>query len=366
MSVQPVLVVHGVANRSQQYFMDQVAKLQKGLGREFDLIPAWWGDRGAPSEHILLTTPDGARRKPGAAHVTRAAAATTEQEVDVIAAAASTRPAGAHDTRGKGSEDKEVRKAIAEAWGEVRTLQPDWTEAELKAFGIGIADALAHAAPAGRHDVRSAKSTAKTIVKNVMRGIGAAWTSFKGTALGGLQQDFRGKHLPQLTEFLGDIVVYQRHRSEVQDIVRKALTDYAEKNKLNDLGTEKRPLPVIGHSLGGVISFDMAVAGNPQLWISKLVTMGSQPAFFHVVDPRDDQSPPRVEKFQGTRLKLPPTIGKWRNFWEGLDPFAFVANGIFDGDYDIPVDHIAESGFYTHSDYWINATLHQQIKMFLE
>jgi hypothetical protein len=43
-------------------------------------------------------------------------------------------------------------------------------------------------------------------------------------------------------------------------------------------GTIDRPIKAIGHSLGGVILFDLAVStSGPPIWLSHLVTLGSQP-----------------------------------------------------------------------------------------
>lgn len=369
MAALPVLVVHGVANRNRKAFLKQVASLQKGLGKKVKLIPAWWGDRGAPSEHIRLTIPgEMETRARGRA---RGIQSKSNAEVETIVTAALEAELERHETRAKRSLDTQnraLRRGIQEAWPEVRGRQEDWSEEELQAIGLGVAQALAEPAMKARHEVRGKVS--EGVIRSVLHGITAAWTIFKGTALGGIQQTLRREWLPMMTEFLGDVIVYQRHRSEIQKIVRKALHRAATGRgvKVAQLGTKANPIAVIAHSLGGVISFDMATAADPPLYISKLFTMGSQPSFFHIADPRDDKKPPSLAPYRdGKKVKLPKTIKMWRNFWEPLDPFAFIATKVFEGNvHDIRIDHLQSSGLYTHSDYWDHRQVHSQIRSFLD
>jgi hypothetical protein len=198
--------------------------------------------------------------------------------------------------------------------------------------------------------------------------VSAAWSNFKGTALSEGHKAFRSRFLPAVTDFLGDVIVYQRNRPEVWSAVRNALDQFATDNNTGPLGTIDRPLPVIGHSLGGVIAFDMAVAMDPPLYISKLITMGSQPSFFHVVDPRGETPPGVLPPYiSGKKLPLPTTIGQWTSFWEPLDPFAFLVEEIFEGKvHDVEIEHLPDAGLYTHSDYWIHSSVHDQIGLFLD
>ncbi|MFF8990559.1 hypothetical protein ACF09H_11575 [Streptomyces sp. NPDC014983] len=109
----------------------------------------------------------------------------------------------------------------------------------------------------------------------------------------------------------------------------------------------------MAHSLGGVIAVDMATAAEP-LWTESLVTFGSQAAFFHVCDPRGGQLAPYTGDMP---VRLPNSLNRWTNLWEPLDVLAFAASKLFrlhDGTapVDLPVNHQASTGMWTHSAYW--------------
>ena len=91
-----------------------------------------------------------------------------------------------------------------------------------------------------------------------------------------------------------------------------------------DAGSAGHPVKVIAHSLGGVVSFDMACAEDNPLHIESFVTMGSQPAFFHLLDPRQGVAP-----FEGEPVTLPGAIGRWTNVWDEYDVLAFATDEVF-------------------------------------
>jgi hypothetical protein len=120
---------------------------------------------------------------------------------------------------------------------------------------------------------------------------------------------------------------------------------------------------MVGHSLGGVIAFDLAVAGERPLWTNGLVTFGSQSPFFHVLDPRGDLAAFRP----GQPVTLPPTIPCWTNLWEPLDILAFIAGKVFrlatgEPPTDQEVPHRGSFGLWTHSSYWIVPELADAIR----
>src|SRR5205823_13780221 len=54
---EPVLVVHGVANRNQRDFERLVGTLQDNVGKQYDLIHVYWGDLAAATAGIRDTIP---------------------------------------------------------------------------------------------------------------------------------------------------------------------------------------------------------------------------------------------------------------------------------------------------------------------
>jgi hypothetical protein len=185
------------------------------------------------------------------------------------------------------------------------------------------------------------------------RVVGATFNA----AAGRLNTHLRTSFLPGITQGVGDILVYQRHRKRIQDRVRAVIAETDP-----ELGrSREHPVDVLAHSLGGVIAVDMATAADP-LWIRQLVTFGSQSPFFHVCDPRGGVLTP----YTGIPVQLPESIGRWTNLWEPLDPLAFVTARVFRlqgaPPDDIKIPHLASSGMWTHSDYWTLESVAEAIR----
>ncbi len=71
-------------------------------------------------------------------------------------------------------------------------------------------------------------------------------------------------------------------------------------------------------------------------------------------DPRGGQLAPYGG---GAPVHLPASLRNWTNLWEPLDVLAFAASKVFrlhDGTapVDVPVNHRASNGMWTHSAYW--------------
>jgi hypothetical protein len=130
-------------------------------------------------------------------------------------------------------------------------------------------------------------------------------------------------------------------------------------------GTIDRPIKAIGHSLGGVILFDLAVStSGPPVWLSHLVTLGSQASFFHLQHRRSDS----VREYAGKPVTLPPMLQAWTNVLDDDDWLSFAVGPIFrlaGGTIprDLWVDNTAGaySDLFTlaaHTSYWGNDEVH--------
>jgi len=161
--------------------------------------------------------------------------------------------------------------------------------------------------------------------------------------------------------YLGDIIVYQGLREQFHRTVRSYLP--------SGWGTIDRPIKAIGHSLGGVMLFDLAVTttGTP-VWFSHLVTLGSQAPFFHLQHRRSDS----VREYAGQPVTLPPMVGAWTNVMDDDDWLSFAAEPVFKlqgggAPRDCWVDNT--DGSYwdvftlaAHSGYWTNPAVHHLIR----
>lgn len=191
------------------------------------------------------------------------------------------------------------------------------------------------------------------VSKVIEQGGQAADEGLRGLLRAGISEN--------IVPYLGDIIVYQGMRDQFHQRIRSYIPD--------GFGTSNRPIKVIGHSLGGVMLFDLAVAANgPPIWMSHLVTLGSQPSFFHLQHRRSDS----VQEYAGESVTLPPTIKAWTNVLDDDDWLSFAVEPIFrlsDGGRprDRWVDNTA--GAYTdlftlaaHSLYWGNPAVHSILR----
>ncbi|MFD8161046.1 hypothetical protein [Streptomyces malaysiensis] len=380
----PVFVIHGVANRDQEGFTATVADLQTASG--LDMVPVYWGDLGADDRFVTAALPTrpvtvpGARKSGGLRGVNEppspvvpepalvSALASASQAPDQwtqVETAVRERLASAEQQAGSGMRDGPrhgdadgILEYLAGEWRTTEWLRRTDDSVLLFETGRSLAEALIEAADlradgAGSYDgLRTGdegEGRLRRMVRNRLRDLDrVAGAAIQATA-GRLNDALRTKFGPGTTRFLGDVLVYQRHREAIHARVRQSIDSVDPA-----LGrTSDRPVRVAAHSLGGVIAVDMATAAAP-LWTSSLVTFGSQAAFLHACDPRGGQILP----YSGSRpVVLPPSLARWTNLWEPLDMLAFVAAGVFqlhDGSapVDICVPHPASTGLWTHSAYW--------------
>ena len=289
----PVLVLHGIAIRSEERFTRIIAKLNRKLGEHLRLIPVFWGDLGAQPRHL--------ERLMGR-HATR-----SEHGVDMVADA--------------------MRGVVASGVGRVLSwVQQQRGEAELAQI------------------TRETGTRIRQQSHGRMRGyLNDQFQSFRLTLTAAM--------LPVLT----DTIVYQSpvRRACIHQRVREVLEQQAP-----GWGTPERPVHVIGHSLGGVIAFDMAVAQHQPLHIDHFITLGSQPALFHLLDPR----PGVLPVFEDEPVTLPRTMRHGTNIWDAFDVRGFSVDQVFrlhDGSppHETPVKcyFTAIEGaafFQSHVGYW--------------
>ncbi len=377
---KPVLVIHGVGCRNSSEFKERVDELNKLVGDAWKFIPVFWGDLGAEVKGIEDTIPhvptDRVRGiisqpvmplamnllkqyTPPQGRGVRASSLLVEK-IEIVSRAAIMASGLPVPSKVRGEKaSKTLRDTIKERLGETRCLKLIEDKALLEAIGQTLGVALQSASPKrlGQAETRGFVADVKGVVNRMFFELDAFVEAMIVQVLANFNQFLRVQYGPDIVHFLGDIFVYQRHRAEIHSRLREAISQSAR-----EFGTCENPIHVIAHSLGGLIAFDAAVDTQMPLYINGFVTFGSQPAFFHVVDPRTSLS-----KYQRRPVKLPPTILKWTNLWDSLDPLAFLAGKIFhlsssECPKDIEVAHMPSSGLWTHSTYWKHHTLVETIR----
>lgn len=257
---EKVLLIHGIAMRSEEKVAKYAASLNTLIGDGYELVPVYWGDLGADDTYLHKVIGRHAVSADGFSHMVHEAVA---------------RPL----SRGKGK----VR-----AWIERR---------------------------------KGDRERSAVIMRNSKQRSTDARQRVHGY-LGDKFQDARLWLTQQTLPFIADVIVYQSHtyrekiHARVKEVVRRELGA--------DAGTAAHPVKVIAHSLGGVVSFDLACRDNGPLHLSAFITMGSQPAFFHLLDPREG-----VPAFEGEPVRVPGTIGRWTNIWDEYDMLGFATDEVF-------------------------------------
>ena len=361
----PVLVVHGVGNRRREPFERVVARFQERVGPDYELLPVYWGDLGASTAGFDEVLPhddeeEGAESVGGAPDLAQVLAGapgatgvalTTEQQAAVIAEAASSELGQEGPVP---TASAEIQAAILERLPATTHLRSVQSPQALAAVGELVGRG---AGPAIEADESEAPAFVGRLVHGILDGADRLVGGVTGEVLGDVNHQLRSSLVPGVAGFLGDVFAYQHHRRAIQDKIWETIDGH---DATRGSGTPERPVHVVAHSLGGVISFHAATAADTdrRLFIEGFVTFGSQSGFFHLLDPRASG----LEPFgSGKPVVVTGSIRRWTNLWEPLDPLAFLAGPVFRLDdgaggshapHDRATAHLVSSGFFTHGSYW--------------
>ena len=268
---KPVVVIHGIAIRNPAKFLRSCESLGSVVGEGYDLIPVFWGDLGASDEHLAKVI----------ARYPECSSGMRNMMADKLAAAFASRLGRTMSWVSRKRGDDESAARIEDQTGQL-----------------------------------------KENLRGRVRGY-----------VNGKFQDMRVGMTATLLPFMADVITYQSQGRRA--LVHARMREVIDKELGPEYGTEAKPVTVIAHSLGGVISFDMATAEHDALHIDNLITLGSQPGFFHLLDPRPGLVPP----FDGDPVMLPGTIGRWTNIWDEYDVVAFGVGDLFRlHDGTVPID----------------------------
>jgi len=154
-----------------------------------------------------------------------------------------------------------------------------------------------------------------------------------------------------LGRFFGDIFIYLDTRGDkaAPGPIPKLILDAIDTAKA--VGPANEPLIVIGHSLGGVICFDLFGYFRPELRVDLFVTVGSQVSHFEEIK-RFKTSNPAVRAPQ--KAPTPPNIERWINIFDEVDIFSYACDQVFDRvidfEYDTQTYVIKAHGAYFEQD----------------
>jgi hypothetical protein len=133
----------------------------------------------------------------------------------------------------------------------------------------------------------------------------------------------------------GDVVLYQARMEPFHQFIAAAIDK------------EPRPLVLLTHSLGGVMSFDMlalAAKNGQTSGVDLLITVGSQAPFLYELGASRGLLPDEA---------LPAGFPDWLNIYAARDFLSYKAGDLFPAAKDVEVD-IRQPFPRSHSAYWVN------------
>ncbi|WP_156830516.1 alpha/beta fold hydrolase [Methylobacter marinus] len=170
---------------------------------------------------------------------------------------------------------------------------------------------------------------------------------------------------PKIARFVGDVIVYINERGNSQHLGAIPATVLADLEAVAAERTEEDPLIVVGHSMGGVILYDLISGFIPSRWpdliIDALVTVGSQVALFEEMKQfrlRDDSVPGPGRD----RMPRPANLRRWINIFDTTDVLSFAANKVFDGVEDYAFSSETDT-FSSHSAYFLRPSFYERLRV---
>jgi len=195
--------------------------------------------------------------------------------------------------------------------------------AGVNALGGGFGAILGPIAAAGAQIKKAVQAAAGTVLDRT--------GDFASTKLLGWQ---RKPLNATLGRFFGDIFIYLDGRGDKTrpgDIARRILSAFDDAKAT----APGEPLIVIGHSLGGVITFDLLSHFRTDIVVDLFVTVGSQVSHFEEMK-RFKSSDPAVGP--PARAATPANVRHWINVFDEVDIFSYACEKVFERVHDFHYD----------------------------
>jgi hypothetical protein len=141
-----------------------------------------------------------------------------------------------------------------------------------------------------------------------------------------------------LGRFFGDIFFYLDGRKEAASPGPSPARLLAEWDQAIAAAPNTEPLVIIGHSLGGVITYDLLTHFRPNLAVDLFVSVGSQVSHFEEMKLFKVSDKAGYPGPLGKKVPRPKNIKHWINIYDEVDIFSYACDRVFDGVGDYPYD----------------------------
>ena len=163
-----------------------------------------------------------------------------------------------------------------------------------------------------------------------------------------------------LGRFFGDVFIYFDGRGDKDspgEIPQRILTAFDRAAAAATAAGE--PLVIVGHSLGGVLTFDLLGHYRPQLEVDLFVSVGSQVAHFEEI--KLFHTSDETVKL-GAKAPTPANIKRWINVYDEVDIFSYACAEVFDR---VDVDARYDTKTYVvkaHGEYFKQARFYNRLR----
>lgn len=248
--------------------------------------------------------------------------------------------------------DEEIRLFVEAAAYALQNPKPFWVKATMSdaEFVDGLREALPAAlTPVSFGLLDPLKEAAGDLLNRARNMLGV-----------GLTNAFRDELNPAVARFIGDVFVYLKDGQRRDDIRRTVIGDLVAANARRKPGES---LVAVGHSLGGVILYDL-LSDRPDelpasLKVDLLVTVGSQPGLFEELK-LFTSSLPNIPSPGPAKAPRLAEVGDWLNVYDPIDLFGFRAEPMFDGCKDFVFSSV--TGLIdAHTAYFKRPQFHQRL-----
>lgn len=212
----------------------------------------------------------------------------------------------------------------------------------------------------GLGDVFNAIGTAAVKLKNAAKGLAGKAINksgdFASTKLLGWTREPLNANLGR---FFGDVFIYFDSRGDKDEPGQIPQRILASFDKAAAAVDADEPLVIVGHSLGGVISFDLLGHYRPDLEVDLFVSVGSQIAHFEEI--KLFHTSDKDIKL-GSKAPTPANIKNWINVYDEVDIFSYACAKVFDR---VTIDAMYDTKTYvvkSHSAYFKQARLYKRLR----